>query len=349
MGRSKTTSAQRSTGENVLANLCPPTCIEKLEIKGYFARELPQWMRTMSAFGSLRRMVLEDYACCTQLPNGLGQLPFLDCFWIKRAPSVQCIGHEFLLPSLSDDYVGKDGTSGMTGSQNKRRQAHHIPGGAGVAFPKLVTLGFEGILGLTEWEWEQHIPAMPVLEMLRVHDCKLQCLPTGLAHHARQLRELRLINITHLVSIENLPSVVKLWPYNNPIIERISNNPSLQWIDISSCPALKELNGLPSLQSLGWWDLGAEALPQYLRETKLNKLHVDCSPSLFKLIALQDESSEWGKIKHVQQLKAYGKTSSEDKVDRHIYYTKEPYSFDVDLGKSTDSDEEEENELSEEE
>jgi len=33
----------------VLANLCPPTCIENLEIKGYFARGLPQWMRTMSA------------------------------------------------------------------------------------------------------------------------------------------------------------------------------------------------------------------------------------------------------------------------------------------------------------
>jgi hypothetical protein len=39
--------------------------------------------------------------------------------------------------------------------------------------------------------------------------------------------------------------------------------------------------------------------------------------------------------KHVQQLKAYGKTSDEDEVDRHIYYTKEPYSFDVDLGEST--------------
>jgi hypothetical protein len=81
--------------------------------------------------------------------------------------------------------------------------------------------------------------------------------------------------------------------------------------------------------------LDAEALPQYLRDTKLNKLRVDCSPSLLKLIASQDDSSEWGKIKHVQQLKAYGRTSGGDEDDRHIYYTKEPYSFDVDLGEST--------------
>jgi hypothetical protein len=65
--------------EDVMDNLRPPTCMEALEINGYFARGLPQWMRTMSAFGSLRRLALYDYACCTQLPNGLGQLPFRAC------------------------------------------------------------------------------------------------------------------------------------------------------------------------------------------------------------------------------------------------------------------------------
>jgi hypothetical protein len=284
--------------EEVLANLCPPTCIETLDIIGYFARELPQWMRTMSAFGSLRLLMLEDYACCTQLPNGLGQLPFLDLFWIEHAPSVQFIGHELLLPSLSDDNDGKDGASVPTGARNITKQHHHISHGSAYAFPKLTQLGFKGMLGWTEWEWEQHVAAMPALEELSVYDSKLQRLPVGLAHHACRLRESTLINITHLVSIENFPSLVKLWSYDSPRIERISNNPKLQWIEICRCPALKELNGLTSLQSLEWWDLGAEALPQYLQETKLNKLLVDCRPSLLKLIALQDDSSEWGKIKH---------------------------------------------------
>jgi len=240
-----------------------------------------------------------------------------------------------LLPSLGDDGDGKDETSELTREQKKRRQPHHISHGIGPAFPKLRKLGFIGMLGWTEWEWEQHVPAMPAFKALLIDHCKLRCLPTGLAHHACRLRELDLRNILHIVSVESFPSLVKLWSYNNRRIKRINNNPSLQWIDISKCPTLKELNSWPSLQSLEWWDLGAEALPQYLREIKLNKLRVDCSPSLLKLIALQDDSSEWGKIKHVQQLKVYGKTSTNDKVDRHIYHTKEPYIFEVDLGKST--------------
>ncbi|KAG2536056.1 hypothetical protein PVAP13_9NG153846 [Panicum virgatum] len=182
--------------EDVLANLCPPTRIEALDINGYFARGLPQWMRTMSAFGSLRWLVLRGYACCTQLPNGLGQLPFLGLFWVHRAPSVQCIRHDLLLPSLGGEADGEEEAPVLTGTQNKR-QPHHISRGAGVAFPKLVRLGFAGMLGWSEWEWEQHVPAMPALEVLEIRNCKLQRLPAGLAQHARRLRELDLINIQH--------------------------------------------------------------------------------------------------------------------------------------------------------
>ncbi|RCV41414.1 hypothetical protein SETIT_9G134100v2 [Setaria italica] len=316
--------------EEVLDNLCPPTCMEELDIKGYFARGLPQWMRTMSAFGSLRRLVLHDHACCPHLPNGLGQLPFLDYFWVNRAPSVQCVGHDFLFPSLGGQADGKV-------TRNNNRQPHHTSRGAGVAFPKLRKVGFEGMLGWTEWEWEHHVPAMPALEELTIRNGKLQRLPAGLAQHACRLRELRLTHVHHLVSVDNFPSLVKLWSYDNPRLERISNNPSLQWIDISNCRALKELDRLPSFRSLEWWDFSAEALPEYLREAKLKKLRVDCSRRLLKLIALQDESSEWGKIQHVQQVKAYGhkKKGEDEDAEWYIYYTKEPYSFDAYLGKST--------------
>jgi hypothetical protein len=157
---------------------------------------------------------------------------------------------------------------------------------------------------------------MPALEALVINNCKLQRLPAGLAQHASRLRKFDLTYAQHLISVENFPSLVNLWLYGNPRLERISNNPSLQFIDISNCPALKEMDGLPSLRSLEWWDLGAEALPQYLREANLKKLRVDCSRSLLKLIALQDESSEWGKIKHVQQLKAYGHKTEEEEPDQ---------------------------------
>ena len=52
-----------------------------------------------------------------------------------------------------------------------------------------------------------------------------------------------------------------------------------------------------------------------------------------KLISLLDESSEWEKIRHVQQLKAYGKEDIEDSVDRYIFYTKESCSFEAVSGK----------------
>jgi Leucine-rich repeat (LRR) protein len=314
--------------EEILANLCPPiTCLKELDIKGYFARGLPKWMRTMSAFGSLRRLQLNDYACCTQLPNGLGQLPFLDCFWVNRAPAVQCIGHDFLFPSLGGEAGGKLGHDFLfpslggeaggklpvpTGSWNIKRQPRHTSRAAGVAFPKLKQMGFRGMLGWTNWEWEQHVPAMPALEELWIENCKLKRLPAGFSHHACRLRDLDLRNVLHLDAVENFPSLVKLLSYDNPSLERISNNPSLQWIDIWNCRALKELDGLPSIRSLEWWDLTAEALPEYLREAKLKKLRVDCSRSLLKLIALQDESSEWGKIQHVQRLEAYGHRIEEE-------------------------------------
>jgi len=131
--------------------------------------------------------------------EGLGQLPFLGLFWVHRAPSVQCIRHDFLLPSLGGEADGEEEAPKLTVTQNKKRQPHHISRGAGVAFPKLVRLGFAGMLGWSEWEWEweQHVPAMPALEVLEIRNCKLQRLPAGLAQHARRLRELDLINIQH--------------------------------------------------------------------------------------------------------------------------------------------------------
>jgi len=197
-------SEEHERNEDVLANLCPPTCMEELDINGYFARGLPQWMRTMSAFVSLRRFALDDYACCMQLPIGLDQLPFLDYFWVYRAPSVQCIRHDFLLPALGGEADGQEEAAVLTGTQNKRRQPYHTSRGAVVAFPKLVELGFVGMLGWTEWEWKQHVPEMPALEELKIKNCKLQRLPAGLAQHACRLRVLHLRNIQHLVSVDNL-------------------------------------------------------------------------------------------------------------------------------------------------
>uniref|UniRef100_R7W465 Putative disease resistance protein RGA1 n=1 Tax=Aegilops tauschii TaxID=37682 RepID=R7W465_AEGTA len=303
--------------EEVLGNLCPPTCIEQLAIIGYFGHKLPQWMRMVSVFTFLKRLELSSYACY-ELPSGLGQLPSLDYFWVDQAPFIQYIGHGLHMPSIGGRGIGLDKM--LSG------------GGVVVAFPKLRKLGFQGMFGLTEWEWEQQVPAMTTLEVLTIVNCQLKYLPPGLAHHANALRELDLRNLSHLLSIHNFPSLVELRIVDNRTLERINNNPNLQHIYIVSCPGLKVLEDLPSLKSIEWVDVTAQVLPDYFRHSKLDKLIVQCYISLLKLISLQDANSsgsEWGKIQHVQQLRATGYISAEE--TRYISYTKEPYSYKTDI------------------
>lgn len=311
---------EQERAEVVLSNLCPPPCVECLTVNGYFGYRLPRWMRTMSDFPSLRRLELKDYVCCKQLPVGLGQLPFLDYIWIDHAPSIVSIGHDllFLSSSSADDQKVTTGTR-----ITRKLQLHGLSrGDAGVAFPKLETLGLKGMLGWRVWNWDQQTPGMPALDVVTITGCKLRYLPLGLVHHATALRVLNLRNAPHLISVENFPSLVELTSADNPKLQRISNSPRLRHIVVIRCPGLKVVKDLQSLRSVIWKDLDADALPEYLRETELNKLDVYCSLRLLKLISLQDGSYEWEKIQHVQLLKAYGKRSTEDKVDRHIFYTR---------------------------
>ncbi|CAL4943810.1 unnamed protein product [Urochloa decumbens] len=70
--------------EEVFADPCPPHCIEEIVLTGYFGHQVPKWMARMAAFQNLRLLVIRDYPCCKQLPSGLGQIPFLDYFWIRH-------------------------------------------------------------------------------------------------------------------------------------------------------------------------------------------------------------------------------------------------------------------------
>uniref|UniRef100_J3LRU6 NB-ARC domain-containing protein n=1 Tax=Oryza brachyantha TaxID=4533 RepID=J3LRU6_ORYBR len=308
--------------KEVLGNLCPPESTELLTIGGYFGLELPQWMEMMSTFINLTRLELTNYACCVKLPSGMGELPFLDHLWIENAPAIEHIGHELLLPPLH---------------------------GSTVAFPKLKTLGFKKMWKWETWEWKDQVRAMPVLERFSISNCKLKYIPHGLACQARALKSLYLESVRHLVSVENFPSLVDLQLIENPKVEKISNNPSLKNIYIWECPRLSVLEELPSLNSIYWWDLTAETLPEYFGVPMLKKLFVHCNQGLLRLLSLQDTTSEWGKIQHVSQVKAYGCTLQIDlsgytlptglsgynflreviDLSGYVSYTKEPYSFEV--------------------
>uniref|UniRef100_A0A0D9VW30 Uncharacterized protein n=1 Tax=Leersia perrieri TaxID=77586 RepID=A0A0D9VW30_9ORYZ len=308
--------------EKVLSNLCPPEYTELLTIGGYFGVELPQWMKNISALINLTRLEIKDYACC-RLPNGMGQLPFLDYFFIERAPSIQHIGHEFLVPPLLH--------------------------GDSVAFPQLKTLVFKKMLKWEKWDWEEQVRAMPVLECLSISNCELKYIPLGLAWQARALKSMFLESIRHLVSIENFPLLAELQLIENPKLEKITNNPNLKNVYVWDCPRLKVLEELPSLDSIYWLDLKAETLPEYFRVPIFKSLFLHCNQRLLRLISLQDTTSEWGKIQHVSQLQAYGCTLRVDLsgctlpiglsrfdflreitgLSGFVSYTKEPYSFET--------------------
>jgi hypothetical protein len=202
--------------EEVFDELCPPLGLEILNIEGYFGERLPRWMMPASAvtpLWSLRILMMDDLAYCTELPSGLSQLPCLERLQIFRAPAIKCVGLEFLQPNNQ----------------------------VGVAFPRLQKLWFEGMVEWEEWVWEEQVKGMPILEEFTLKMCKLSRVPPGLGFHAKALKKLCIYDVKHLRSLENFPSVVHLDLFNNTDLERISNLQTLQKLVIVECPKLKAL------------------------------------------------------------------------------------------------------------
>ena len=237
--------------------------------------------------------------------------------------------------SLGCDAIGMDETSEIIETSTGIRQPYHLSCGVGVAFPKLRELVFDQVMEWREWDWDEQVQAMPVLQSLRIDSCKLRRLPPGLACQTRSLRKLCLVNILHLVSVENFPSLVELHLSQNPELQRVTNNSSLQKIEITYCPALALLEDLPALQSITWDDLDAETLPEYLREVEINKLDVKCSLRLLQMIYLRDATSEWGKIQHVQRLNAHGGRQPDGTYKHYVFYAKATSCFDTNITKTS--------------
>ncbi|CAD6342501.1 unnamed protein product [Miscanthus lutarioriparius] len=174
-------------------------------------------------------------------------------------------------------------------------------------FPKLRRLYLNGLPECEEWEWndcEEHSDvetaiAMPCLEKLQIDNCKLSCLPPGLASSKRHaLRELNLYELTNLTHVENFPSVVELDVFDCPELKRINGLPMLQKIRIVRCTKLEVLEGVPALDSLRLEDATMDTLPEYLRAVNPRYLELGCNLELCES-SLSPGSSEWNKISHI--------------------------------------------------
>ncbi|KAL6658410.1 hypothetical protein ACP70R_003996 [Stipagrostis hirtigluma subsp. patula] len=302
--------------EEVFDELYPPHCLENLNIEGYFGRRLPRWVTTaVPPFGSLRILTIEDLPCCTELPDGLCRLPCLEQLHIDNAPVIKHVGPEFLQPC----------------------HRHHSPSQVAAGFPSLLSLYFVGMMEWEDWEWEEKVKAMPVLELLHLDRCKLRRVPPGLPFHARALKKLFVSAVMHLSSLENFASVVLLHLCEVPDLERISDMPKLQKLIISLCPKMKVVEGVPALQRLVLDDFDMKSLPRYLQYVKPRYLRMECTLELLTSIAAGKSSPEWDKFSHIQQVKAYAYDYDDDnhiRIKWYVLYTVDPFSFETNISSS---------------
>ncbi|CAO2145731.1 unnamed protein product, partial [Urochloa humidicola] len=294
--------------EEVFDELCPPACLENLTIVRYFGQRLPKWMMSKAVvplrLRSLRYLMIDNLACCIELPNGLCQLPCLEVLQIICAPAIKRVGSEFLQPN------------------------HHCNNHpqVGAMFLRLSTLILSGLVEWEEWEWEEQVKAMPILETLKLEKCKLRHMPAGLAFHARVLKRFGLYDVKNLNSLENIASVVHLDVFRNTNLERISNLPKLQKLVIIECPKLKVLYGIPALQTLKLKDENLETVPSYLQDVNPRHLLLDCSLSLLTCIAAGKSGPEWEKFSHIQQVKAYAHDEG-SRNKQYVLYTRDTSCF----------------------
>ncbi|PNT62928.1 hypothetical protein BRADI_4g09648v3 [Brachypodium distachyon] len=301
--------------EEVFDELCSPPTLDRLEIVGYFGQRLPRWMMSASAscLKSLRILMMKDLACCTEMPDGLSQLPCLQFIQILRAPSIKRVGPEFWRPCC-----------------------HLSPRAsqAAVVFPRLHRMELLGMVEWEEWEWEEQVQAFPVLEELLLDNCKLRRLPPGLAFQGKALKQLHMQHVHQLNFLENLVSVVDLQVHQSPDLERITNLPKLQKLVIVECPKLKVLKGVCALQRLVLEDYGMETLPEYMRGINLSHFQLDSSLALLISIATGQPGPEWDKFSHVQNVKAYANGGPNNPRKWHVLYTKDPYNLETNINLS---------------
>ncbi|KAH7660052.1 P-loop containing nucleoside triphosphate hydrolase protein [Dioscorea alata] len=284
----------------VFDELCPPPCLDSLQIHNFFGEKYPQWMSSNSISTSLPELA---YLClihcsnCPQLPQ-LGQLPQLKYLKIQGATSVISIGSEFL-------GNGKLATS---------------------AFPKLECLLF---LGMTNWEqWslvsgeeDQEIESSKLIHFPRLHiiniaGCpKLKALPRGLNH------------------------VQKLYIIGSHSLSRISDLPALRELRVRDCPMLDCVEKLESLQSLVISNKGDDSLPNWLifflqqpgnHHDNRFHLHLECSAQALK--GCLKGHPHWGFLQQVPRLEAYAENGS-----MYLKYTKEPFSYQTNLDEGATS------------
>ncbi|XBI43848.1 hypothetical protein VPH35_108566 [Triticum aestivum] len=283
-------------------------------IKGYFGRRLPLWMMSSSdvPLNSLRILFIEDLASCTQLPDGLCQLLYLEVL------------------------------SGQTCSSHQARwtRIHAVlPSTQSSSFPDG---GCISKIARDAFSWDGRMGGVGVGEASASLSClaetcaiKLQievssswpCFP------GKDLNTLSLQYVHGLVSLENFPLLVELNLFENLDLERITNFSRLKKLAIHHCSNLKVLEGVPALQRFMLTDILMEALPEYMGGINPRLLELYCSLALLTSIAAGQSGPEWDKFSHVEHVKAYAREGGNSRK-WYVFYTVKPYSLETNVSLS---------------
>ncbi|XP_047080686.1 putative disease resistance protein RGA4 [Lolium rigidum] len=310
----KITEEEKENTEKVIDELCPPPNIDFLSIAGYFGRRLPTWMMSSSVVSLkiLRILMIEDLVCCTVLPNGLCQLPYLEFIQIDRAPAIKRVGLEFM------------------------RSNHHQslgPSHLTVAFPKVHQMNLIEMVEWEEWDWVEAVQAFPVLRELVIQSCKVTSLPPGLSSQASSLNKLDIGYVKALTYVENFPTLIRLEVDTLPDLKMITNLGGLKILIIKDCPKLKVLEGVPALQTLLLNDGDMETLPEYMGCINPGCLELHCSLALLYSIAAGPSGHEWDKFSHIERVKAYAREGNMVKK-WYVLYTTNPYNLETNVSRS---------------
>ena len=159
------TQQQQRVVEEVIEKLSPPSSTRHIHIEGYFCSRQPNWMMVPATrvFKSVRILRMDKLHYCTQLPDGMCQLPSLETLAIIDAPAIKSVGPEFQSLSSLAMSGGIDATPRSV-----------------VTFPNLSFLRLDGLSEWEEWDWEEESEsetteamAMPALKELIILSCKL--------------------------------------------------------------------------------------------------------------------------------------------------------------------------------
>ncbi|XP_020575067.1 putative disease resistance protein RGA3 [Phalaenopsis equestris] len=316
--RPLTTEEDITRIEDVLEQLCPPQCLERLHIRKFFGALYPSWMKSPS-FGHrlphLTTLELSKNISCSQLPPA-GELPQLTHLYIIGAAAVKSIGSEFL------------GVGVWDGNYTASR----------IIFPNLQKLILRNMPELEEWSFNKEMEefehgrgktyVLPHLENLVIDDCpKLKALPKGLEQS--KMKTLYIQGAHSLQAVENLITVEQLMIVDNQSLEMVSHLPALQVLQVNHCPALNSVKKLESLERLNLFDVFMERIPEWVARLLKEQNLADDADFLFQLVCNERTLSrllkggpDWSIIERIPRVFA------SDNVGRgFLRYSRNPFNY----------------------